>query len=257
MKKGFGWSSAAAAVLTAVCVVPFLYVFLLGLRSTDGHFTLKYYYQVFLGQSQYLIRFWKSLALSLLIAGFQVLVSVLAGYSFAKCRYPGRNALFFEMMILMIMPLQVTLVPNYLMLDEMGLLNTYACLALPAIFTPLGAFIMTRSFQSVPSEVIDAARLDGCGTFRVIFRIAAPIGKNGLVCTLLLSFLNGWNMVEQPMVYIQDFGKYPLSVALASVPPEDPNILLVCCVLAALPPVYLFAFFDRELVEGITVGGGK
>ncbi len=257
MKKESHGAAMAAAVLTAVCVVPFLYVFLLGLRSTDGSFTLKYYYQVFLHQSQYLIRFWKSLALSLLIAAFHLLVSMLAGYSFAKCRYPGRNALFFGMMVLMIMPLQVTLVPNYLMLDEMGLLDTYVCLALPAIFMPLGAFIMTRSFQSVPSEVIDAARLDGCGTFGIIWRIAAPIGKNGLVCTMLLSFLDGWNMVEQPMVYIRDFGKYPLSVALASVPPEDPNILLVCCVLAALPPVYLFALFDRELVEGITVGGGK
>ena len=257
MGKRRSFSSAAAACLTVLSIAPFAYVFVKSLIFSKGGVTLSYYYQVFLAQEQYLLRFWKSLGLCLCITVGQVAVSTLAGYGFAKCRFPGKKAMFFLLMILMIMPLQVTLVPNFIILDELKLLNTDYALALPMIFVPLGTFIMTQSFQSVPDEVIEAARLDGCGTLGLICRIAAPMNKAGIVCTLLLSFLDGWNMVEQPMVYLEDFGRYPISVALASVPPEDPTVQLVCCILTALPPLFLFTYFNRELVEGIALGGEK
>lgn len=257
MKKSHRFASFVALVLTLLCVMPFLYVFAKSFAGTQGGLTLDYYYEVFLAETQYLVRFWKSLALSLIIAAGQLIASTLAGYGFAKCNFPGKNVLFFLLMILMIMPLQVTLVPNYLMLDEMGLLDTYYALALPAIFVPLGTFIMTRSFKSVSNDIIEAARLDGCGTFEVICRIAVPMNKSGLVCTMLLSFLDGWNMVEQPIVYLKDFITYPISVGLASVPPGDPTIQLVCCILVVIPPLFLFSYFNWELVEGIAIGGEK
>lgn len=256
-KRPAYFSSFAAVLLTALSVIPFLYVFAKSLLSAQNGFTLSYYYQVFLAQEQYLLRFRKSLGLCLCITAGQVVVSTLAGYGFAKCRFPGKNVLFFLLMVLMIMPLQVTLVPNYIMLDRLGLLDTYYALVLPMIFVPLGTFIMTQSFQAVPNEIIEAARLDGCGTLKLICRIAVPMNRAGLICTLLLSFLDGWNMVEQPMVYLEDFGRYPISVALASVPPENPTVQLVCCILVALPPLFLFAYFNRELVEGIALGGEK
>ncbi len=243
-------------LLSGICVLPYLYVMVKSLMD-NGQFSLAYYYQVFLGQNQYLIRFWKSIGITLCIVLGQVIVSTLAGFGFAKCRFPGKNVLFFLLMVLMIMPLQVTLVPNYIMLDKLGLLNSIYALILPMIFVPLGTFIMTQSFKSIPDSIIEAARLDGCGTLGIIARIAAPMNKSGLVCTVLLSFLDGWNMVEQPIVYLEDFEKYPISVALASVPPENSTIQLVCCILVALPPLFLFAYFNRELVEGIAIGGEK
>lgn len=246
-----------AILLASFCILPFLYVLFRSFWDVRGMFTPEYYYQVFLAQSQYLLRFWKSLALSVCIALGQLFVSVLAGYGFAKCRFPGRNLIFFLLIIWMIMPLQVTLVPNYLMLDKLGILNTYYALALPMIFVPLGAFIMTQSFQAVPGEIIEAAQLDGSGTPGTILRIMLPMSKSGLVCALLLSFLDGWNMVEQPIVFLRTVTQYPLAVALASVPPGDPNIQLVCCILVALPPLLLFALFNQEMAEGIELGGGK
>lgn len=244
-------------ILTAVCVVPFVYILILSLRDLEGGFTLEYYYEVFFAQSQYLVRFWKSLAMSVCIAAGQVFVSVMAGYGFAKYKFPGKNVMFFALLILMIMPLQVTLVPNYIILDEMGLLDTYYALILPAIFVPLGTFIMTQSFKSVPNEVIEAAKLDGCNTMTVICKIVAPMNKSGLVCTMLLSFLDGWNLVEQPLVYLNEFADYPISVALASVQPEEPTVQLVCCLLVVLPPLFLFSYCNQELVEGIAMGGEK
>lgn len=257
MRKSHKWVAVVSFLLVIICVVPFAYILILSMRDAEGGFTLEYYYQVFLGQSQYLLRFWKSLAISLCIAAGQVVVSVLAGFGFAKCRFPGKNVMFFALLILMIMPLQVTLVPNYLILDELGMLNTYYALILPAIFVPLGTFIMTQSFKSVPDEIVEAARLDGCTTMGVIYRIATPMNKSGLVCTMLLSFLDGWNLVEQPLIYLQNFADYPISVALASTPPGDSNMQLACCLLVALPPLFLFLYFNRELVEGIAIGGEK
>lgn len=256
MRFNHRFPSLLAFLLILLCVVPYLYVFLMSFLGKAG-LTLDFYYEAFLSETQYLVRFWKSLALSLIIAVCQLIVSTLAGYGFAKCNFLGKNTIFFLLMILMIMPLQVTLVPNYLMLEELGLLNTYYALAIPAIFIPLGTFIMTRSFKTVTNDVIEAARLDGCGTLGVIWHIAVPMNKSGLVCTFLLSFLDGWNMVEQPMVYLKDFVKYPMSVGLATTPPDDPTIQLVCCMLVALPPLFLFAFYNRELVEGIAIGGEK
>ncbi len=257
MRKRQKAAGVVSFLLTVVCVVPFAYILLSGFFDAKGAVTVDYYYHVFLGNSQYLFRFWKSLAFSLCIAVGQLIVSVMAGFAFAKCRFTGKNAMFLALLILMIMPLQVTLVPNYIILDEMKLLDTYYALILPAFFVPLGTFIMTQSFKSVPDEIIEAARLDGCNTLGVICKITAPMNKSGLVCTFLLSFLDGWNLVEQPLVFLQNFADYPLAVALATTPPGDPTIQLVCCLLVALPPLFLFLYFNRELVEGIAIGGEK
>lgn len=250
-----GLRTAAVWLLVILCVAPFLYVLLRSVWDGGG-VTIQHYYEVFLSSPKYLLRFWKSLLMCCCIVAGQVTVSTLAGYGFAKCRFRGRNALLFLMMVLMILPLQVTLVPNFIVLDRLGLLDTYYALVLPAIFTPLGTFIMTQSFRAIPNDIIEAAELDGCGLFNILLRVALPASKSGLVCTMLLSFLDGWNMVEQPITYLKDAGDYPLAVALASVPPGEPAVQMVCCILVAIPPLLLFLFFGKELVEGIAVTKG-
>ena len=157
----------------------------------------------------------------------------------------------------MILPLQVTLMPNYIVMEKVNILNTYASLALPAIILPLGTFILTQSFRAIPNSVIEAARLDGCRLPGLLLRVVMPMSQNALVCVFLLSLLDAWNMVEQPITYLKDFANYPIAVALASVPPGDPNVLLTACVLVTLPPMFLFLFFNRELTEGIALGGEK
>lgn len=251
------WTVALSFFLCALCIVPFAYVLFTSFQAAQGNFTFKYYYDVFMGQTQYLFRFWKSVGLSLGIAVGQVVISVLAAYGFAKYKFPGKFILFFILMILMILPLQVTLMPNYIVLRETKILDTYWALALPAIILPLGTFILTQSFKAVPNSVVEAARLDGCKVPRLLMQIVIPMSKNGIICIFLLSFLDAWNMVEQPITYLKDFADYPIAVALASVPPGDPTVLLVACVLVTLPPLFLFAFFNRELTEGIALGGER
>ena len=246
------FSGIFAIFLVFISVAPFFYVFFKSFVTFHG-IDLQSYYDVFLGSPQYLFRFWKSMGMCVLIAGGQLLASVLAGYGFAKYQFKGRDGLFFFLMILMVLPVQVTLVPDFIMLNNLKLLDTYASLILPSIFIPLGTFILTQSFRAIPDSIVDAAMLDGCGVFKILALVAMPMSKSGLVCAGLLSFLDGWNMVEQPIAYLKEFEQYPISVALAYVPPADATIQLVCCVLVVLPALFLFAYFNRELVEGITL----
>ncbi len=249
--SGFG-----GLLLAFISIAPFGYVLVSSFLPSGG-LAFEAYYDVFLGSPQYLLRFWKSMGLCLGIVAGQLAVSVLAGYGFAKCPFKGRDTLLFVLMILMVLPLQVTLAPNYIMLDKLGLLDSYWSLLLPSVFAPLGAFILTQSFKSVSDAIIDAAKLDGCGLPRLLAKVVLPMNASGLVCVALLSFLDGWNMVEQPIAYLKDFQRYPIAVALAYVPPSDPTLQLVCCVLVALPPLFLFTYFNRELVEGIVLAEMK
>lgn len=249
--------SALFAILLAIASLgPFCYVLLRSFASWEG-VSFQPYYQVFWGQSQYLIRFWKSLGMSCCVGVGQLAVSALAGFGFARYRFRGRGILFFLLAILMVLPVQVTLVPNYITLSRLGLLDTYAALVLPLVFIPLGTFILRQSFLSVPASVLDAAMLDGCGALGTLCRVAAPMNAGGMACVFLLSFLDAWNMVEQPIAYLRDAGRYPISVALVYTAPADTSVQLACCVLIALPCLFLFTFFNRELVEGITLAEVK
>lgn len=252
-KVFFATKCLVSAWLVLVSIVPFFYLVALSFRDREGVLSLQQYYDVFLGTSAYLLRFWVTLLLCACIVAGQVFVTVLAGYAFAKLRFPGRRVVFFLLLVLMVLPLQVTLVPNYVVMDRLGLLDTYPSLMLPAIFAPLGTFILTQSFKSVPDSVIEAAKLDGANQWEIIWQIAAPANKSGLVSVALLSFLDAWSMVEQPVAYIKDYQRYPLAVALSYADAADPAVQLVCCLLVLLPPAFLFLYFHEELTEGIAL----
>ncbi len=248
-------SYLVGALVAAVSLLPFCFLFL---RSFwDGGVTLQPYYDVFLSTSRYLDSFWRSLGLTCTVAAGQLMVSVPAGFCFAKRSFPGKRILAFLLVALLVLPVQVTLVPNYLMLKNLGLLNTYAALILPALFAPLGTFLLGQSFRSIPNALLDAARLDGCGTIGLLWRIVMPMRKGTMACVAILAFLDAWNMVEQPLAYLRSFQEYPLSVGLAYAAPQGVAVQMVCCLLAALPPLFLFAFFSQDLVDGIVLGEVK
>lgn len=248
-------SYLVGALVAAVSLLPFCFLFL---RSFwDGGVTLQPYYDVFLSTSRYLDSFWRSLGLTCTVAAGQLVVSVPAGFCFAKRSFPGKRILAFLLVALLVLPVQVTLVPNYLMLKNLGLLNTYAALILPALFAPLGTFLLGQSFRSIPNALLDAARLDGCGTIGLLWRIVMPMRKGTMACVAILAFLDAWNMVEQPLAYLRSFQEYPLSVGLAYAAPQGVAVQMVCCLLAALPPLFLFAFFSQDLVDGIVLGEVK
>ncbi len=246
-------AGAVTVILLLTILGPFFQVLYGALFPQASGFTLEPVYTVFLATPEYLLVFWRTLALCAMIVVSQVVLSVLAGLGFAKYIFPGKGLCFFLLLVVMVLPLQVTLVPNFRILGTLGLLDTQWALVLPAMFAPLGTFLMTQSFRAVPDEILEAAQLDGASMGTVLWRILVPSSKNGLACVIVLTFLEAWNMVEQPMAYLKDVSQHPLSVALATTQARDVGVQLACCLLALLPPLLLFLGFHKEMIQGIAL----
>ena len=212
-------------------------------------FSLMGYYEVFFATPDYLAKFWVSLLLAVGAILGQMVISCMGGFAFAFYDFPGKRLLYSLLCLFMLIPLQVTLLPNYLLLDQLGALNTYWALLLPLAFAPLGTFLLTQIFRSVPADILHAARLDGAGTLQVLARVLLPCGKGGVSTLVVLTLIESWNMVEQPLIYLQDVGSYPLSVFLASQYMENLPFQFVCSVLSLLPLVLCFLYFGGDLLQ--------
>ena len=215
--------------------------------------TLEGYWEVFLSRPHYLAKFWSSLLLSGSILAGQMAVAILGGYAFARFRFPGRDAMFFTVVLLMMLPLQVTLVPNYIVLDAMGLLGSFAAVIIPGAFAAFGVFLLRQVMSSLPPEMFEAARLDGAGSWRSLWRVCLPNCKPGLAALAILNFADSWNMVEQPLLFLKDANKYPLSIFLTRVNAMRPEVAFVAGLLSVLPALLLFLHFRDELVMGIEI----
>lgn len=214
-------------------------------------FSLNGYLEVFLYTPAYLMKFWKSMLLSTVILAGQLVISCLGGYGFAKFSFRGKNVIFFFVIILMMMPLQVTLVPNYIVFERLGLIGSYASVILPGVFSTFGVFLLTQFFSSIPNSIIEAAKLDGANQIQILCRIIVPYAKSGVASLCILNFIDTWNMVEQPIIFLKDSTKYPLSVFLANVSRENLSISFVCGILAILPVLLLFLYLKDSLISGI------
>ena len=214
-------------------------------------FSLNGYLEVFLYTPAYLMKFWKSMLLSTVILAGQLVISCLGGYGFAKFSFKGKNVIFFFVIILMMMPLQVTLVPNYIVFERLGLIGSYASVILPGVFSTFGVFLLTQFFSSIPNSIIEAAKLDGANQIQILCRIIVPYAKSGVASLCILNFIDTWNMVEQPLIFLKDSTKYPLSVFLANVIRENLSISFVCGILAILPVFLLFLYLKDSLISGI------
>ena len=212
-------------------------------------FSLMGYYEVFFATPDYLAKFWVSLLLAVGAILGQMVISCMGGFAFAFYDFPGKKLLYGLLCLFMLIPLQVTLLPNYLLLDLLGALNTYWALLLPLAFAPLGTFLLTQIFRSVPVDILHAARLDGAGTFHVLGKVLLPCSKGGGATLIVLTLIESWNMVEQPLVYLQDVGSYPLSVFLASRYMENLPFQFVCSVLSLLPLALCFLYFGEDLLQ--------
>lgn len=246
-------------LLAAIALGPMLYTFINSFSGSAAYgllpttWSLQGWKEVFWNRPHYLAKFWNSLGLAVVIALGQTLLSCLAGYGFSRFSFRGKEALFFLVILLMMMPYQVTLVSNYLMLDQLGLVGSRWALILPAVFSPFGVFLLRQVFDTCPNDILEAARLDGAGNIRILFGILVPRCRAGVISLGILSFIDAWNMVEQPIVYLRSEYDYPLSVFLTRMNGQSIGVLCACGVLAALPVVLLFLYYDQELTEGVTL----
>ena len=170
-------------------------------------------YEVFLFQSpDYLYKFWNSVLYVVPITLFQTAVAALAAYGFSRYKGKVRSAVFFGYVVLMLMPYQVTLVPNYIVTKWMGIFDTPWAIILPGVFSPFAVYLLTRYMMRIPKEYTEAAALDGAGEWKIFSRIFLPQCKSAIFAVLLLIFFDYWNMVEQPLVLLENEERFPLSI---------------------------------------------
>ena len=217
------------------------------LNMIPGMFTLEQFYQVFFRRPEYLLKFWNSVIIALPTVIGQVIVSALAAFAFAKLKFPFRDKLFFVYIVLLILPLQVTLVPNYIILDNMNLLNNFLAIILPGTFSAFGICLLRQSIKYIPDTSIEAARIDGASYFKIFTKIILPQIKGGLVTLTLLSFIDSWNVVEQPLIYFDNSAMYPLSITMSDISDSDYGIIFACGVMFMIPALIIYFYGQKDI----------
>lgn len=215
------------------------------------------YAEVLVLTSKFLGMFWNSVALVVPIVAGQAVVASLAAYAFAKLRFFGRDKLFMLYLLAMLMPFQVTLVPNYIVIDKLGLMNHASAIILPGIFGAFGVFMMRQFMAHIPGAYSEAAMMDGGGAWVIFWRIILPLAKPGLAALAVLLFVDYWNMIEQPLIFLQDAYKQPLSLYLAQINKEARGIGFAASTLYMAPMVLLFLYAESYFIEGIQLSGIK
>lgn len=215
------------------------------------------YKTAFITSPVYLLKFWNSVLLTVPIVIGQLAVAAGAAYCFARNRSRLASGLFFVYIVLMLMPYQVTLVPNFLVADFFNLIDTRWAVILPGIFSPFAVFILTKFMRRIPTAMIEAAKLDGAGEFSIFSRIYLPLCKGTLYSVAILIFIDYWNMVEQPLIMFKTTGDelYPLSVFLSNVNTNDAGLAFAVASVYMIPSLLIFLYSEDYLVEGIAYSG--
>ena len=218
--------------------------------------TFDQYENVLIKNPQYLIKFWNSVILTVPIVVGQILVALLAAYGFARFEGKIRSLIFFVYVILMLMPYQVTLVPNRLVAEWLNLYDTRWAIILPGIFSPFAVFILTKFMRRIPNARIEAAMLDGAGEMQVFCKICVPMSKGIIYSVAILVFIDYWNMVEQPLVLLKTSDMHPLSVFLSEINSGDAALAFAVASIYMVIPLLTFLYSEDYIVEGVAYAGG-
>ena len=227
----------------------------ISLKFIPDKVSFSQYFTVLLKSPDFLYKFWNSVILVAPIVLAQLAVASVAAYGFTRWRGKIRDTIFFAYVILMLMPYQVTLVPNYLVSDFLGLLNTRWAIILPGAFAPFSVFLLTKSMRRIPSSLIESAKLDGAGEWHIFWDICLPQCRSALYSIAILVFIDYWNMVEQPLILLPNADMQPLSVYLSKINAGEIGIAFAVAVIYMIPGLLLFLHGEAYLVEGIAYSG--
>ena len=225
------------------------------LKFIPDKVTLSQYITGLVKSPEYLLKFWNSVILVVPIVIFQVAIASVAAYSFTRWRGKIRSGIFFFYVILMLMPYQVPLVPNYLVSDWLGILNTRWSIIFPGMFAPFSVFLLTKFMRRIPYSLIEAAKVDGAGEWDIFTKICLPQCRSALYSIAILVFIDYWNMVEQPLILLQDADSQPLSVFLSSINAGEIGLAFAMATVYMIPSLLLFLHGEEYLVEGIANSG--
>lgn len=219
--------------------------------------TIEHYTKLMFQTPDFYVLFWNSVKMVVLIMLGQLIVGVPAAWAFSI--YDGKisQVLFIIYIVLMLLPFQVTMLSYYIVLKQMSLLNKQLGVILLGVFNTFPVFITYGGFREIPRELLEAARIDGANELYIFARIGLPNGKGGILAFLVLSFLDYWNMIEQPLAFLEDMRLWPVSLYLPQISWTQAGTAFCASVFILLPAAFVFALGQDELEQGIVYSGLK
>lgn len=220
--------------------------------------TLQHYVEIFLDSPKFFVMFWNSIKITFGVLIGQLVVGTMAAWGFAKYNFPGKKGFFLLYMILMLLPFQVLMLSDYLVLDLFSLTDNLWGIILPGIFSTFPVFIMYRFFTEIPDSLIESAELDGAKDWQVFLHLAVPIGSSGIIACMVLGFLEYWSLIEQPMTFLKDKSLFPLSIFLPDITSiSKSGMAFAVSVVTFFPAVLVFLGGQDYLEQGIMAGAVK
>ena len=262
---GEGFKHVFLMTLSLLCVFPF-YWMIVGMTNSSADITMgKLTFGNKLAEnvtnafnySNLWRAFGNSLLLAVIVTGIGLLICSIAGYAFVVFPSRGKEILFLALIASMMVPFAAKIIPMFRMFSKMGLLNNYLAIILPAMFQPLGVFLIRQQIQDFPQETLEAARLDGASEYRIYRSIVKPNLSSAIAAALILIFIDNWNIVDQAVIFLREPYQQPLSVYLCQILEEQPDIFYAASVFYAVPVLLIFLMGQDYLIQGISMSGVK
>ena len=220
--------------------------------------TLQHFAEVLLDSPEFFVMFWNSILITFGVLGGQFVAGTMAAWGFARYEFPCKRGIFLLYIVIMLLPFQVLMLSDYLLLDRLRLLDSLWAVILPGMFSTFPVFIMYRFFAEIPDSLIESARLDGAREWQLFWYLALPMGSSGIIAALVLGFLEYWSLIEQPLTFIKDKSKLPLSVFLPDLTMTGKaGFLFAVSVVTFLPAIMVFMGGRDYLEQGIMAGAVK
>jgi len=256
---------------SAIMLVPFLWMFLTAFKSTSEAtqmnpfiiFPTVWRKEAFLSvvsKMNFLRLYWNTLLLIVERVICAVLTATMAGYAFGRLHFKGKNLAFSLVLFQMMVPSQIFIIPQYLMVSRLGMLNTSFGLLFPGLVTAFGTFLLRQAYMALPSSLEEAARLDGCNIGQTFLYVMAPLTKSSMVALGIFTALFGFKELMWPLVANTEQNTMPLSAALAKLQGQfETNYpeLMAASLLACIPMIIIYLIFQKQFIEGIATSGGK
>ena len=234
-----------------------------GLHWIPQEFNLQQYYTLITDKAAYFQYFLSSVKITSSILVGQIILGICAAYALAKLSFPGSDFVLILYILIILLPYQVTLVPNYLVFEafertlNLTILDTHLALILPGVFSTFGIFLLRQFMRDLPKEIIEAAKIDGAGHLRILTKIVLPLLKPAIFALVILTFIDNWNIVDQALVFIDTPENQPLSVFLRMIYEGDFDVFYAGATLYIIPAVIIFIKGEKYLSEGLVIGGSK
>jgi multiple sugar transport system permease protein len=260
-------------IMAVMIIFPFLWMVICSFKPLNeiyqyppkifsANMSFNNYKEVLFNQSpSFLIYFKNTLITTIISVIGTVITASMGGYAFAKLKFKYRDELFMLYLVTMMVPFQVLMVPQFILFKYMGIFNTLWALILPRLFTPLGTFLMRQFFLEVPTEILEAGRVDGVGEFGIFYKLVLPLAKPAVSTIVILNFVWRWNDYEAPLIFLTNSKLYTLTVGLTNFIDESgfsqDHLIMAAATVALIPMVLVFLLGQKYFIEGLTSGSVK